>query len=72
MGIELRLKQLLGKIKNEKDKQNLISSCQRLVDPEKMGNIYKVMTITNVNYNHSNFIDGIPPGFNSVKNILNK
>lgn len=42
LGIEARLDKLLENA-NEKQSQELIQSYERLVDPEQMGSVYKVL-----------------------------
>eukprot|EP00299_Pterocystis_sp_00344_P009135 c3734_g1_i1.p1 GENE.c3734_g1_i1~~c3734_g1_i1.p1 ORF type:complete len:495 (-),score=114.89 c3734_g1_i1:70-1461(-) len=45
MGLEVRLNKLIANCSNTKAQQ-LVDACQRLVDDEDMGRVYKVMAIT--------------------------
>lgn len=48
LGIELRMQSLL-KSASDGQKDEIISACERLIDPKDMGSLFKVMTITNAN-----------------------
>uniref|UniRef100_M4BZN6 Protein arginine methyltransferase NDUFAF7 n=1 Tax=Hyaloperonospora arabidopsidis (strain Emoy2) TaxID=559515 RepID=M4BZN6_HYAAE len=59
MGIEHRLAMLLQNTESEKVQQDLFSSYERLVKPEQMGSIFKVMALTHADI-------GQPVGFEEV------
>jgi len=46
MGLEPRLGQLIANCESETEAQRLIGEATRLVHPDEMGNVYKVLAIT--------------------------
>ena len=49
MGLELRVKAVLEALPTEEKKEAFINAAVRLVDPEGMGEQYKVLGLTRIN-----------------------
>jgi len=56
LGIDIRLQRLLGNAADEKVAAELLSGARRLIDPDKMGELFRVMTVASPTL-------PAPPGF---------
>lgn len=61
LGIDARLAKLIRKCKNDEEVDLLISSFKRLVDEDQMGEVYKVLTVSNLP-NEGDIPDGFIKG----------
>ncbi|OUC49943.1 hypothetical protein D917_00923 [Trichinella nativa] len=68
MGVGFRLQQLLGSVENESQRDYLISSCDYLVNSEKMGSHFKVFSIF-PNVLNDYLSRRAPPGFSLANKI---
>lgn len=66
LGIQARIEQLFRNAKTSADKKTLLDGAERLMDPEAMGRIYKVLAFANDSTNKK---QGEPVGFEKNKFI---
>lgn len=63
LGIQTRIEQLFRNAKSSAARKTLLDGAERLMDPELMGRIYKVLAFAK----ESNAIKGDPVGFENKK-----
>jgi NADH dehydrogenase [ubiquinone] 1 alpha subcomplex assembly factor 7 len=66
LGIQARIEQLFKNAKSSQARKTLLDSAERLMDPEAMGRIYKVLAFAK----ESKDLKGEPVGFENKKCLL--
>ena len=67
LGIQARIEQLFRSAKSSEARKILLDGAERLMDPELMGRIYKVLAFSKENTIH---VKGEPVGFENKKYLL--
>jgi NADH dehydrogenase [ubiquinone] 1 alpha subcomplex assembly factor 7 len=65
LGIQARIEQLFKNAKSSEARKILLDGAERLMDPELMGRIYKVLAFAK-----ENDVKGEPVGFENKRSIL--